>query len=95
MSLKVISATGCGPLDDSGGVTGWGDVKKAFSKPHPTAPEGERKSWARMISPLGREFDPNKTPSLDTLNKVGEFEKFAKLCRRGEGNEEDGNNSDT
>lgn len=94
--LKVIRATGCGPLDDSGGVRGWNEVKKAFSSSNPNAQLREKKAWAKIVSPLGREFNPSKEPSLDALNEEGGFEKFAELCRQGEGNgEEDGNSQDT
>jgi hypothetical protein len=77
--LKLVGATGCGPLDDSGGVTGWEDVKAAFSSSNPTAHQKRWKSWAQEISPLGHVFDPSKAPNLEQLK--GEFEKFATLCR--------------
>jgi hypothetical protein len=92
--LSVIGATGCGPLDDSGGITGWQEVKTAFSRPNPRPHQRERKAWARNISPLGSAFDPANTPSLETLNREGEFVKFARLCRRGEEYGEDDEDED-
>jgi hypothetical protein len=92
--LKVISAMGCGPLDNSGGVMGWQEVKLAFSKANPNTWKRDKKSWANDILPLGMAFDPSKTPSLEELNKEGEFEEFAKFCRRGEGNGEDNRDPD-
>lgn len=76
--FTVIHATGCSPLDGIGGDIGWEGVKTAFSRSNPTASQEERKALARVISPLGHEFDPSKPPSLEALNEEGEF---AKHCR--------------
>ena len=85
-TLKVIGATACGPLDDSGGVIGWEEVKTAFSSRHPSADERQRKLWAREISPLGQAFDPSKAPNLELLNK----DAFHDLFGEGERDESDG-----
>lgn len=89
--IEVIAANGSGPLDDSwgAGVAGWKEIEFASSKSNPTAHQEERKAWACTISPLGCGFDPSKAPSLEELDREGKFEKFARLCRQGEGNEAD------
>lgn len=85
MTLSVTEATGCGPLEDSGGVSGWDDVKRAFAEMRSTSKQKELRSWAKRTSSLGDNFNPNSTPSLESLNKKGEFEKVSQLCQQGEG----------
>jgi hypothetical protein len=86
-ALKVAGATGCSPLDDSGGVTGWEEVRQAFFSANPTVPQKQRKSWAMEISPLGPAFDPSKAPNLGELNMT-----FTHLCGQEEVNGEDRRN---
>lgn len=88
-SLKVIEANGYGPLEDSGGVEGWEAVKRAFAQPRPTTEQKELRNWAMQSSTLGSAFNPAATPAVTSLNKTGEFEKIARLCREGEGNGDD------
>ena len=86
-AIKVTGATGCGALDDCGGVEGWEEVKQAFSSANPSAYQRERKSWAMEISPLGSAFDPKRAPNVEELN-----ETFASFCGWEEGDGEEHRN---
>ncbi|KAH7928051.1 ribonuclease H-like protein [Leucogyrophana mollusca] len=85
--LKVIDAVGCGPVEDSGGVRGWDEVKRAFSTPNPNAELRERKRWAREVSGLGENFNPAAEPSIVSLNAPGMYDRMLQDMKRGSGDD--------
>lgn len=88
--LKVIDASGCAPLEDSGGIYGWDEIKRAFATTNPSGEMRDRKRWGRQISPLGQAFNPAVQPSIEEFNQPGEFLKFLRGVRQAAG---DGHNT--
>ncbi|KAG2756613.1 hypothetical protein P692DRAFT_20526860 [Suillus brevipes Sb2] len=88
--LKVIEASGCAPLEDSGGIYGWDEIKRAFATTNPSGEMRDRKRWGRQISPLGQAFNPAVQPSIEEFNQPGEFLKFLRGVRQAAG---DGHNT--
>ncbi|TFK33372.1 hypothetical protein BDQ12DRAFT_738798 [Crucibulum laeve] len=80
-----ISAIGCGPVEDSGGTTGWETVKSAFRAQNPRITQSERRKWAREVSGLGDEFDPFKEPGVVQMNYEGRWENHLELYMNGSG----------
>jgi len=79
-------AIGYGPVEDSGGVTGWQEVKDAFATTTPTRDQLEKRHWALEtaamadrndpLAPEGSEgrYDPNRNPNLKVMNYEGRWE---------------------
>jgi hypothetical protein len=64
----MIDFIGCGPVEDSGAIPGWEEVKRAFRAQNPTSSQRERQEWAREASGLGDKFDPFKEPDVIQMN---------------------------
>lgn len=79
----VKEAVGCGPLEDSGGVHGWNEIKETFAAAAPTSAQEERKEWARKISGC-ENFDPFERPDLTQLNNEARWEYYESKYKAGE-----------
>lgn len=62
-------------MEDSGGWSGWNEVREAFAAADPTREQRERKQWAREVSGLGEAFDPTRDPDLNELNSQSQWER--------------------
>lgn len=69
--LKVLEVQGAGPLEDSGGVYGWEEVKKAFAARNPSRAQVERRRWAAEMTSLGDSYNPTVAPTVASLNARG------------------------
>ena len=69
-------SSGCGPVEDSGSIYGWNEVKDAFRVPahRRTLEQKERVEWAQNVSGQGAEFDPLKEPNVTQMNYEGRWE---------------------
>ena len=73
---------GCGPVEDSGAIQGWEEVKSAFRARNPTRSQRERRRWAREVSGLGDEFDPFREPDVIQMNYEGRWENHVEHFMR-------------
>lgn len=74
--LKVIEVQGAGPMEDSGGIYGWEEVKKAFAATNPSTAQIDRRHWATESSSLGSAYDPTIAPTVASLSSRGAFEAW-------------------
>lgn len=77
--LKILSAVGCAPLEDCGGMFGWDELRKTWDPNTDRASVKARMQWARMVSPLAEAFDPFASPNIDHLNCPEVFQRFNAL----------------
>ena len=75
--------SGCGPLEDSGAIEGWEQVKAAFRVPEPqrTPAQLAKVEWANVASLQETNFNPDKEISADGLNLPGLWDFYLSVYR--------------
>jgi hypothetical protein len=77
--------SGCGPVEDCHGTTGWNDVKAAFRSPNLTAEQRSLVPWAKAVSGLGDAFDPFAEPDVTVMNYEGRWENHLRAYMEASG----------